>query len=254
MKTLLILGSKPQPALPPRSGFDDLACANASGYSASMHGLPDPVYTVMTSLLASGIESGRQSLEVLRGLKTGKVYFLRRRDQKRGLLKGILYYMKNIHKKNLADMQPSHLKKVLGSLSYTFDDFVPLQDDYYDGLVREFCKEDQALLSQMERKRPSTGVITLVLGLAEAAHDRYVISGFSFELTHAYGHNPEIDDRGTRASAHAQTDIMILRRLGHELGNIYTTEPLVHEQTGLPLLPEEEPSGPDAHPARGQTP
>ena len=254
MKTLLILGSKPQPALPSRSGFDDVACANASGYSAAMHGLPDPVYTVMTSLLASGIESGRQSLEVLRGLKTGKVYFLRRRAQRRGLLKSIFFYIENFHKKNLADMQPYHLKKVLGSLSYRFDEFVPLQDDYYDGLVREFCKEDRALLLQMERKRPSTGVVALVLGLAEAAHDRYVISGFSFELTHAYGHNPEIDERGTRASAHAQTDIMILQHLGHKMGNIYTTEPLVHEQTGLPLLPEDETSGPDEHPARGEIP
>ncbi len=238
MKTLLILGSKPEPALPPRSSFDDLACANASGYSAAMHGLPDPVYTVMTSMLASGIESGQQSLQVLRGLKTGKVYFLRRRDQKRSLIKNFLFYVKNIHKKNLVNIQPFHLKKVLRSLPYTFDDFVPLSDVYYDGLVKSYCREDRILLSQMEQKRPSTGVIALVLGLAEEAYDRYVISGFSFELTHAYGRNPEIDERGTQISSHAQTDIMVLRHLSARLRNIYTTEGVVHEQTGLPMLPE----------------
>ena len=238
MKTLLILGSKPRPTLPPRSSFDDVACANASGYSAAMHGLPDPVYTVMTSMLASGIESGQQSLQVLRGLKTGKVYFLRRRDQKRSLIKSFLFYVKNIHKKNLVNIQPFHLKKVLRSLPYTFDDFVPLSDVYYDGLVKSYCGEDRILLSQMEQKRPSTGVIALVLGLAEEAYDRYVISGFSFELTHAYGRNPEIDERGTQISSHAQTDIMVLRHLSARLRNIYTTEGVVHEQTGLPMLPE----------------
>ena len=31
MTTLLILGSKPDPALPPRSAYQDVACANASG-------------------------------------------------------------------------------------------------------------------------------------------------------------------------------------------------------------------------------
>ena len=39
MKTLVILGSKPLPVLPARGDFDDLACANASGYSAASLGL-----------------------------------------------------------------------------------------------------------------------------------------------------------------------------------------------------------------------
>ncbi len=153
-------------------------------------------------------------------------------------MKGVLFYVKNIHKKNFVNMQPFHLKSVLRSLPYTFDDFVPLSDDYYDGLVKRYCKEDQTLLSQMEQKRPSTGLVALVLGLAEEAYDRYVISGFSFELTHAYGRNPEIDERGTQISSHAQTDIMVLRHLSERLRNIYTTEGVVHEQTGLPMLPE----------------
>jgi hypothetical protein len=54
MTTLLILGSKADPALPPRAAWDELACANASGFSAARHGLPTPAYTVMTAVLTSG--------------------------------------------------------------------------------------------------------------------------------------------------------------------------------------------------------
>ena len=51
MTTLLILGAKPDPVLPPASAWDDLACANASGFSAAQRGLPDPVFTVITAML-----------------------------------------------------------------------------------------------------------------------------------------------------------------------------------------------------------
>ena len=40
MTTLLVLGSKPDPVLPPREAFDAVACANASGHSARRYGLP----------------------------------------------------------------------------------------------------------------------------------------------------------------------------------------------------------------------
>lgn len=236
MRTLLILGSKPEPALPPKASFDDVACANASGHSAARYGLPDPVYTVMTSMLASGIKSGQQSLQVLRGLKTGKVYFLKRRTERMTPIKRVLFFAKNLRGKSFLRMQSSYLKKELRSLGYRFDDFVVLDEGYYDGLVRDLCREDPNVLAQMERKRPSTGVIALALGLAEHDYDRYVIGGFSFELTHAYGHNPEIDERGTQVSSHADTDIMIMRHLGQRLDNIHTTERGVHQATGIPLL------------------
>jgi hypothetical protein len=242
MGTLLILGSKPDPALPPRTSFDHVACANASGYSAAKLGLPDPVYTVMTSLLASGIGSGRQSLQAMAGLKTGQVYYLKRRRRLMHPVKKFLYYVENFHKKSFLKMQPFYLEKTLRALPYDFETFRPLDETYYDGLARQFCQDDPEILSQIENKRPSTGVIALLLGLAEHDYDRYVISGFSFELTHAYGRNPEIDDRGTEASAHADTDIMILRHLGRTLGTVYTTEAVVNEQTGLPLLPEGGPA------------
>ena len=74
------------------------------------------------------------------------------------------------------------------------------------------------------------------MALARNRYDRYVISGFSFELSHAYGRNPEIDERGTAVSAHAGTDIMVMRCLGRKFPNLYTTEPVVHERTGLPIL------------------
>ena len=38
-------------------------------------------------------------------------------------------------------------------------------------------------------------------------------------------------------SRHADTDIAILRYLAQKLGNVYTTEPVVHERTRVPLLP-----------------
>ena len=67
MTTLLILGSKADPALPPRAAYDDLACANASGFSAARHGLPTPAYTVMTAVLTSGKAEDDHSLQALRG-------------------------------------------------------------------------------------------------------------------------------------------------------------------------------------------
>ncbi|MDX1422181.1 MAG: hypothetical protein R3322_03520 [Kiloniellales bacterium] len=238
MRTLLILGSMPEPSLPPKAGFDDVACANASGHSAARYGLPDPVYTVMTSMLASGIGSGRQSLEALRGLETGTVYFLWRRTERMTPIKRALFFAKNLRGKSILRMQPAYLKAQLKALGYRFGAFVALDEKYYDGLVRTLCGDDHDVLSQMERKRPSTGVIAVALGLARHSYDRYVIAGFSFELTHAYAHNPEIEERGTRVSAHAETDITVLRYLARQRHDLYTSEEAVHRATGIPLLPE----------------
>src|SRR3954466_728917 len=66
--TILVLGSKPRPALPPPSCYAALACANASGFSALGHGLPEPRLTVVSAVLGSGKDSDRHSLQAMRGL------------------------------------------------------------------------------------------------------------------------------------------------------------------------------------------
>jgi len=134
-----------------------------------------------------------------------------------------------------------YLKWTLRSLPYRYEEFVDLPHEYYHSLVRELCEHDTEVVEQIERKQPSTGAITLALGMARESYERFILSGFSFELTHAYGRNPEIDQRGTSHSRHAATDIALISCLSRRYRNIYTTEPLVHERVGIPLLS----AGPD---------
>jgi hypothetical protein len=79
--------------------------------------------------------------------------------------------------------------------------------------------------------------MALAIGLADGRFDRFVMSGFSFEITHAYAHNPLIDEAGSTRSKHTETDIAILRCLAGRHAGIFTTEPTVHERAGLPFLP-----------------
>jgi len=238
VNTLLVLGSKPDPALPPAASYDAVACANGSGYSAVRYGLQDPVYTVVTSLIASGIESGKQSLKALEGLNTGTLYFLRRRERRSTRLGRLIHNLQNYRKKRFYRIQPFYLKRILRSLHYEYKQFVALRPVQYDSLVEELCERDPEILAQLAKKRPSTGLITLVLGIDQQAYQRFILSGFSFELTHPYARNPEISERGTEVSEHATTDIMVIRYLSRRLGNIFTTESTVHERAGVPLLPE----------------
>jgi len=235
MKTLLILGSKPAPAIPAASDYNDLACANGSGYSAAQLDLPVPAYTVMTSVLASGIESGRQSLQAIAGLKTGTLYFLKRRVRTRKLPGRLLHYLRNYRKKRLYRMRPAYLKRVLRSIGYSFDSFIDLDSHYYDGLVEKLCDRDPQILAQLQKKRPSTGLIALVLGIEQKVYQRFIIAGFSFELTHPYASNPEITERGTARSEHMSTDIAVIRYLAGKF-DVFTTESSVHENTGVPLI------------------
>ena len=89
----------------------------------------------------------------------------------------------------------------------------------------------------MQRKRPSTGLITLALAIDQNRYQRFILSGFSFELTHPYAHNPEIKERGTAASQHADTDILVISYLAKKQHNIFTTEHSVHQRAGVPYLP-----------------
>ena len=232
MSTLLVLGSKPDPVLPAASAYDDLACANASGYSAAKHHLPVPEYTVMTAVLTHK-DSGKQSLQVLSGLETNKLYFLPRPDKQRNLLKSAVHYLKSV------DMSPFYLRYKLWLLNYNYKVFVNQRYDYYERLVKELCDYDEKILAQIQKKRPSTGIITLIIGLAQQHYQRLIISGFSFELTHPYAINPEIEESGTSVSKHADTDVMVIAYLAKKFGNIYTTEPIVHERTGIPLFEED---------------
>ena len=237
MNTLLILGSKPEPALPPPGSYTEVACANASGHSAERHDLSRPAFTVMTPIMATNIEAGRQSLEALAGLSTGTVYFLRPRNEGGRGLSRLLHLMKTFREKPVHRMQPFYLKRKLRSISYTHDKMVAIGPEEYDTLVERLCDRDPGILAQLQRKRPSTGVIALALAIEQKRHDRYVLSGFDFELTHAYAINPVIERRGTAASSHAETDVMVIRYLARKTGNIFTTERAVHERAAVPFLP-----------------
>lgn len=230
MQTLLILGSKPDPVLPPASSYDALACANASGYSARKHGLPIPAFTVISAILTSGIESGQQSLTALEGLETETLYYFPRPGKPRGFLKKLLHAGEEYR------TSAYFFEKTLRRTSYCWRTLIRKDNAWYRGLAESLCLDSQSLLAQMRNKSPSTGIMTLVVGMSLGRYDRFVLSGFSFELTHAYADNPEIGQRGTNVSRHTPTDVQVLSYLSERYGSIFTTEPTVHEQAGVPLL------------------
>jgi hypothetical protein len=230
MATLLILGSKPEPALPQRGAYQALACANASGFSAARHGLPIPTYTVMTAVLTSGKAEDNHSLRVLRGLETRALYFLPRPAPCGGAVKRTLTHLKQWR------LKPFHMRHQLRRLGYRFDRFVVKPASYYHALVCSLCDNDPEILELIRSKQPSTGMFALAIGLAGGAYDRFILSGFDFGLRHAYGDSPLIHARGTTKSKHADTDVTILRHLAAKHRGIATTEPAVHERTGVPLL------------------
>jgi hypothetical protein len=231
MSTLLILGSKPEPALPPDGSFDALACANASGCSAARLGLIDPTFTVMTTVLTSGHKPANDlALEALRGLRTGTLYAYPRPPSAGFLLKRLVREIRTIK------VKPWYFQRRLRRLGYRFDELRSPPRQWYHDLVLDLCDQDPAIAAQIVTKQPSTGMIALAIGLADPRYRHVIMSGFSFEITHAYVHNPLIDRLGTTRSKHADTDVMVLRSLVARHGNIYTTEPIVQERAGVPLL------------------
>lgn len=230
MTTLMVLGSKPDPALPPASSFDDLACANASGYSAARFGLPVPAFTLISAILTSGIGSGRQSLQAMHGLETDVLYYFPRPHKRRKLLKRPLGLVQDFR------TGPFYFRHRLRKASFVWQRFVLHTNDWYRMQAMKLCQGDEALQEQLGTKSPSTGIMTLVVGISLGIYDRYILSGFSFELTHAYADNPEIDERGTKVSRHTPTDVCFLRHLSRTRGDIFTTEQVVHEHAGVPLL------------------
>jgi hypothetical protein len=230
MATLLVLGSKPDPVLPPASGFDDIACANASGYSAARLGLPIPAFTLISAILTSGIGSGKQSLQAMHGLETDVLYFYPRPPRRRKLLKRPLGLVQDFR------TGPYYFRYRLRKASFTWRRFVRHDHEWYQTLAIKLCQGNEELQEQLKSKSPSTGIMTLAVGISLGHYDRYILSGFSFELTHAYADNPEIDERGTKVSRHTPTDVRFLRHLSGTRGDIFTTEQVVHEHTRVPLL------------------
>ncbi len=233
MATLLVLGSKPDPVLPARSQYDDLACANASGASAARHGLMQPAFTVMSAILTSGNKApNRLALAALAGLGTERLYLYPRPAKGEGSLQQALGAVKHIK------TSPAYFRRKMKSLPYRFEQFINPGLDYYHALVRRLCDDDETVCELMARKQPSTGMIALALGLEDGQYDRCILSGFSFEITHAYADNPLIDDRGTARSKHADTDIAFLNCLARKSDRVVTTEAIVSQCSGVPLLDE----------------
>ena len=76
----------------------------------------------------------------------------------------------------------------------------------------------------------------MAIALAEPGVEQVIVSGFSFELTQAAGEDPNIARRGTTASKHTPTDVLLLRALAQCDRRLATTEPIVHVAAGVPLL------------------
>jgi hypothetical protein len=232
-RTLLVLGSKPEPALPPPGSYAALACANASGFSARAHGLPPPLFTVVSAVLGSGNASDRHSLVAMAGLSAGRLYFLPR-PLPEGLWRRLRFRLRHWR------LHAPWVRHLLRRHGFVFDRMEQRPTQAYDGLLLELSGGSAKVARLMAAKRPSTGMVALALGLSESGFDQAILAGFDFSLSHAYGHNPLIDQRGHAASKHADTDIAILRAIQAHRCCLWTSEPAVQARTGIPLLP---PSG-----------
>jgi hypothetical protein len=230
MNTLLVLGSKPEPMLPPPESFDDIACANASGNSAARYGLGSARLTVISAILTSASKpANRQALQAMRGLHTDMLYFYPRRPPEGSVLQRMVAHARGYRNK------PWYVRRILKSYNYRWNEFRNPGLPYVVSLFRSLSDGDADIAALMARKQPSTGLLALALGIALGHYDRFILAGFSFEITHAYAHNPLVGERGAR-SRHADTDIGLLAYLARKLGTIYTTEPIVQQCAGVPLF------------------
>jgi hypothetical protein len=227
--TILVLGSKPKPVLPPADSYAEVACANASGFSAHAHGLRPPLFTVVTAVLGSGNASDRHSLAALAGLEAGRVYFL-----PRPLPDGLWRRLR--HRVVQWRLQAPWVRHVLRREGLRFTAFERRSTGAYDGLLLQLAGGEAQVAELIARKRPSTGLVALALGLTEAGFSHAILAGFDFTLAHAYGHNPLIDQRGEALSKHADTDITILAAIQAQRRCLWTSEPAVAARAGIPLL------------------
>ena len=227
MSTMLVLGSKPAPTLPPTVSFDQLACANGSGISAARLGLPSPTLTVMSATLSSGIQSGRQTLNAMRGLSTDELHFFPRPPKATRLYKSVTRPLIALR------ARPATLKRQLRAVDYHYQRFIDHNYDFYQQMLDKYCGDSTEVHQQLRAKQPSTGLMTILLALSRST--QVIIAGFSFELTHAYDRNPDITARGSKVSRHANTDITILKCLNAAFPGLRTSEPVVARHTGIPI-------------------
>ncbi|WP_026988866.1 hypothetical protein [Fodinicurvata fenggangensis] len=239
MTNLLVLGSKPDPVLPECSQIDAVACANASAWSARSAGLPVPRFTVISAVLGAGTvrdnsgkrQANRIALETLRGLSSDEVWYLPRPPAEGSLPRRLIREAKRWR------MSAWHLRWALRRAGYHYGRFRAPSYDYFTQLLQRETGDDPDAAAAVAIKQPSTGVFATLLGLADPAWDRVVLAGISFELTHAYAENPAIAALGTTRSKHAETDTTVLSALGRQHpGRLVTSEPLVAECCGLPLV------------------
>lgn len=235
MPVLLVLGSKPNPALPSPDAYDDLACANASGRSAYQLGLRRSTFTVMSSVLTSGKNaSNRLALEALTNLETGTLYYCPRQMYRNAPLKRLLHF------REVRACGPRSFEQAIRATGVRFDAFTAKPLAYYIDMIRALCAGDREVDALLSVKHPSTGVVAVALGLAARGYRQVILSGFSFEISHAYAENPLIGTRGVLTSKHSDTDIAVLRRISEQHNSLLTTEAIVAERTGIPLLPTKE--------------
>ena len=159
MSTLLVLGSKPDPALPPADSYDAVACANASGYSAVRNDLPEPAITAMSVILTSGIGSGKQSLQALHGLRTDTLYLVPRFDKPNKLLGHLKKLPANLRR------TPAFFRFRLWLEKYRWNRFVSPDAAFYQEMIGKLCQDDVRIMELVAEKKPSTGVITLLIGM-----------------------------------------------------------------------------------------
>jgi hypothetical protein len=184
---------------------------------------------VISAVVTAGGAASRYNLRALRGLRTQTLHMLPRHERGGGAFRRLLRRARHFR------MQPLWFRLRLRAAGYRFERFEWRPLGAWHELVLGLCGDDPALREQIDRKHPSTGVFAVALGLADGRFERVVVAGMSFELTHAYGSNPEIAERGSAASKHAETDIRVLRRLASR-GDLFTSEPIVAARTGVPLL------------------
>ena len=108
----------------------------------------------------------------------------------------------------------------------------------YDGLLLQLAGGEAQVAELIARKRPSTGLVALALGLTEAGFSHAILAGFDFTLAHAYGHNPLIRAgyRGAIGLKTGYTDeagrcfVGVARRSGRTLGVVLlnSSNPLKH--------------------------
>ncbi len=231
MAILLLLGSKPDPAIPAQP-CDALACVNGSGHSAATYGLGEPDFTVMTANLTSGSGLGRYTIEAIAGLSTRRLHCLARPPadyRPRNLLRRYRY------KKALPQVQPDRLKVALAAVGYCYREFHVVEHAAYYELLGDLFGRDAEVMALLRKKQPSTGIAALILALERGGFDRYVLSGFDFQTSHAYWTGA--DNEAVMPNRHAETDTAVVRALARRLGDrLVTTEPALSAATGLDLV------------------